>query len=130
MKKMYVVFLRVMKVLLMNLLKKVVLLAIKKLTILMSLRNQTLPTHLKVGIIALMISLGQKVVLFEVGDKVKWNDVNLDEFPEEDRETQKNRIYTIIEIKKNKLLGDEYLIADDYGEVEVFGEELEYVPNP
>ena len=68
--------------------------------------------------------------LFEVGDKVKWNDVNLEEFEEEDRETQKNRIYTIIEIKKDKLLGNEYLIADDYGEVEVFGEELEFISNP
>lgn len=67
--------------------------------------------------------------LLEVGDKVKWLDPNIEEFDEEDREEQENRIYTIIEIKKNKFLGDEYLIADDYGEVEVFGEDLEYVPN-
>lgn len=65
--------------------------------------------------------------LFEIGDKVKWLDPNIEEFDEKDREEQKNRIYTIIEIKKHKFLGEEYLIADDYGEVEVFGEELEYV---
>lgn len=61
--------------------------------------------------------------LFEIGDKVKWLDPNIEEFDEEDREEQKNRIYTIVEIKQN----DVYLIADDYSEVEVFAEEIEYV---
>ena len=61
--------------------------------------------------------------LFEIGDKVKWLDPNIEEFDEEDREEQKNRTYTIVEIKQN----DVYLIADDYSEVEVFAEEIEYV---
>jgi hypothetical protein len=63
--------------------------------------------------------------LLEVGDKVKWLDPNIEEFDEQDREEQKNRIYTIVEIKKNGV----YLIADDFSEVEAFGEELVYVAN-
>ena len=62
---------------------------------------------------------------FNVGTKVKWNDPAINEFYEEDREEQLNRIYEIVEII-NKSEGI-VLIKDEYGEAEVYIDELERV---
>lgn len=62
---------------------------------------------------------------FNVGTKVKWNDPAINEFNEEDREEQLNIIYEIVEII-NKSEGI-VLIKDEYGEAEVYIEELERI---
>ena len=59
-----------------------------------------------------------------VGEKVKWFDPAINDFPIEERETQRNRVYTII-----KFINDEMcLIADDYGESEVLITEIDPLP--
>lgn len=61
--------------------------------------------------------------MFNIGDKVKWNDVAINDFTEEDRLIQEDRIYEVVED-----FGDGvYLIADDYSDVEVYESELELV---
>ena len=60
----------------------------------------------------------------KVGEKVYWYAPAILDYPENERETQRNRVYTIV-----KLIGeDRCLIADEYGEVEVPFSEIEYVP--
>ena len=60
---------------------------------------------------------------FRIGDNVKWIDLAIDDFDDDEKEYQKERKYTII-----KILNDEScLIADDYGESEVFFDELEKI---
>lgn len=59
-----------------------------------------------------------------IGQKVKWFDPAINDFPIEERETQRNRVYTII-----KFINDEMcLIADDYGESEVLITEIDPLP--
>ena len=58
-----------------------------------------------------------------IGYKFKWNDSAINDFNEEDKLLQKNRIYTIIkEISDNA-----YLISDEFGEAEVPIYELEII---
>ena len=59
----------------------------------------------------------------KVGEKVYWSDPAILDYPIEERETQRNRVYTIV-----KFIGEDMcLIADEYGEVEVPLTEIEYV---
>ena len=59
-----------------------------------------------------------------VGEKVKWFDPAINDYPIEERETQRNRVYTII-----KFINDEMcLIADDFGESEVLITEIDPLP--
>lgn len=59
-----------------------------------------------------------------IGQKVKWFDPAINDYPIEDRETQRNRVYTIV-----KFINDEMcLIADEYGESEVFITEIDPLP--
>jgi hypothetical protein len=59
-----------------------------------------------------------------IGQKVKWFDSSINDYPIEERETQRNRVYTII-----KFINDEMcLIADDYGESEVLITEIDPLP--
>lgn len=59
-----------------------------------------------------------------IGQKVKWNDPAIDDYPIEERETQRNRVYTIV-----KYINDEMcLIADEYGESEVLITEIDPLP--
>ena len=55
------------------------------------------------------------------GDLVKWNDTAIDDFAINEREIQRNRIFSVIEFINEDMI----LIADEYGEAEVFIEELE-----
>lgn len=59
---------------------------------------------------------------FNVGDKVKWHDVAIDDFGE-DKEIQENRIYEVVNIIND----DVVMIADEYGEAEVYTSELEVI---
>ena len=60
----------------------------------------------------------------EIGTKVKWNDVAIAEFKEgKERELQESRVYEIVDIINDDMV----LIADEYGEGEVFIDELEVV---
>ena len=60
----------------------------------------------------------------KVGEKVYWYDPAILDYPENERETQRNRVYTIV-----KFIGEDMcLIADEYGEVEVPLMQIEYVP--
>ena len=59
-----------------------------------------------------------------IGQKVKWFDSAINDYPIEERETQRNRVYTII-----KFINDEMcLIADEYGESEVLITEIDPLP--
>ena len=58
---------------------------------------------------------------FEIGNKVKWNDCAIDDFKGKERELQESRIYEVIKYINEEVI----LIADEYGEVEVFEDELE-----
>lgn len=58
----------------------------------------------------------------EVGNKVIWTDVAINDFAPEERVEQQNRVYTIIELKDEMAL-----IADEYGEAEVFLDEIEVI---
>lgn len=60
---------------------------------------------------------------FEIGMLVKWNDPGINDFPAKYREFQKNREFEIIDIINDDMV----LIADEYGEAEVFVGELEIV---
>jgi hypothetical protein len=55
-----------------------------------------------------------------IGQKVKWFDPAINDYPIEERETQRNRIYTIVKIINEEMC----LIADDFSESEVFFSEL------
>ena len=56
-----------------------------------------------------------------IGQKVKWFDPAINDFQVEEREIQRNRIYTII-----KFINDEMcLIADEFGESEVLITEID-----
>lgn len=57
---------------------------------------------------------------FRIGDKVKWEDPGLDDFDFNERESQKERVYEIIEVLNDEM----FLISDDYGNSEVFVDEL------
>lgn len=57
-----------------------------------------------------------------VGDKVKWHDVAIDDFGE-DKELQESRVYEVIDIIND----DVVMIADEYGESEVYISELEVI---
>lgn len=59
----------------------------------------------------------------EIGTKVKWTDVAIAEFQGKERELQESRVYEIVEIINEDMV----LIADEYGEGEVFIGELEVV---
>ena len=59
----------------------------------------------------------------EIGTKVKWNDVAIAEFKGKERELQESRVYEVIDFINEDMV----LIADEYGEGEVFIEELEIV---
>ena len=56
----------------------------------------------------------------DVGDLVLWDDVAINDYPIEEREIQRHRVYQIIKIINDEIV----LIADDYGEVEVLKTEL------
>jgi hypothetical protein len=59
-----------------------------------------------------------------IGQKVKWFNPAINDYPIEERETQRNRVYTII-----KYINDEMcLIADELGESEVLITEIEPLP--
>ena len=59
-----------------------------------------------------------------IGQKVKWFDPAINDYPIEERETQSNRVYTIV-----KYINDEMcLIADEYGESEVLITEIDPLP--
>jgi hypothetical protein len=59
----------------------------------------------------------------EIGTKVKWNDVVIAEFQGKERELQEKRVYEVVDIINEDMV----LIADEYGEGEVFIGELEVV---
>lgn len=50
-----------------------------------------------------------------VGQKVRWNDPAIADYPIEERETQSNRVYTIVKFISEEIC----LIADEFGEAEV-----------
>ena len=57
----------------------------------------------------------------EEGMLVKWNDPAIDDFSEGEQEIQRNREFVIVDIINEDMV----LIADEYGEGEVFVDELE-----
>lgn len=57
-----------------------------------------------------------------IGDKVKWNDPAINDFDPSERELQKSRVYEVVDIINEDMV----LIADEYGEGEVFVGELEF----
>lgn len=57
---------------------------------------------------------------FRIGDKVKWEDPALDDFDSDEKEIQKERVYKIIEVINDEI----FLISDDFGDSEVFVDEL------
>ena len=59
----------------------------------------------------------------EMGTKVKWNDIAIADFKGKEREFQESRVYEVIDFINEDMV----LIADEYGEGEVFIEELEIV---
>lgn len=60
----------------------------------------------------------------EIGTKVKWNDPAIADFKEgKERELQKSRIFEVVDIMNEDIV----LIADEYGEGEVFVDELEII---
>lgn len=59
----------------------------------------------------------------EIGTKVKWTDVAIADFPGKERELQESRVFEIVDIINDDMV----LIADEYGEGEVFIDELEVV---
>lgn len=59
----------------------------------------------------------------EEGMLVKWNDPAIDEFSEDEQEIQRNREFVIVDIINEDMV----LIADEYGEAEVFVGELELI---
>lgn len=59
----------------------------------------------------------------EIGTKVKWNDVAIAEFQGKERKLQEKRVYEVVNIINDDMV----LIADEYGEGEVFISELEVV---
>lgn len=59
----------------------------------------------------------------EIGTKVKWTDVAIADFKGKERELQESRVYEVIDFINEDMV----LIADEYGEGEVFIEELEIV---
>lgn len=61
----------------------------------------------------------------KVGDYVKWNDIAVHEYDEEDREDMLNRIFKVFAIN-----GDIYSLADYYSEVEALEHELVKVDEP
>ena len=58
-----------------------------------------------------------------IGDKVKWNDPAIDDFNPEEIEIQRKRVYTIIEVINDEIC----LISDDFGDSEVYFDELEKI---
>lgn len=60
---------------------------------------------------------------FEIGMLVKWNDPAIEDFSPAEREIQLNREFEIIDIINDDMV----LIADEYGEAEVFVGELELI---
>lgn len=54
------------------------------------------------------------------GDLVKWNDPAIFELDEEDVEAQESRVYEVVSVN-----GEVVTIADEYGEAEVYLDELE-----
>ena len=58
---------------------------------------------------------------FEIGNKVKWSDCAINEFKGKERELQESRIYEVIDYINDDMI----LIADEYGEGEVFEDELD-----
>lgn len=58
---------------------------------------------------------------FYIGEYVRWNDPAIADYDENEREQQLNRVYEVIDIN-----GDIITIADDFGEAEVFANELEH----
>lgn len=59
-----------------------------------------------------------------IGQKVKWFDPAINDYPIEERETQRNRVYTIIDFINDEMC----LIADEYGESEVLITEIDPLP--
>jgi hypothetical protein len=59
-----------------------------------------------------------------IGQKVKWFDPAINDYPIEERETQRNRVYTIVKFINDKMC----LIADEYGESEVLITEIDPLP--
>ena len=58
----------------------------------------------------------------EIGTKAKWNDPAIEDFKEgKERDFQKSRIYEIVDIINDDMV----LIADEFGEGEVFIDELD-----
>ena len=60
--------------------------------------------------------------MLKIGDKVKWNDPDIQSYPEEDWEYLKERVFTIDNIN-----GEVITISDNYSEVEVLESELELI---
>jgi hypothetical protein len=60
---------------------------------------------------------------FEIGMLVKWNDPAINDFSPAEREIQLSREFEIIDIINDDMV----LIADEYGEAEVFVGELELI---
>ena len=60
---------------------------------------------------------------FEIGMLVKWNDPAIGEFSPKEQEIQRNREFLIVDIINEDMV----LIADEYGEAEVFVGELELI---
>ena len=59
----------------------------------------------------------------EEGMLVKWNDPAINNFSEGEQEIQRNREFVIVDIINEDMV----LIADEYGEAEVFVGELELI---
>lgn len=62
--------------------------------------------------------------MIKIGDYVKWNDPCIIDYDEDGRKIQSTRVYEVYDIN-----GEIISIADDYGEVEVFEDELVVVDN-
>ena len=60
---------------------------------------------------------------FEIDMLVKWNDPAIGEFSPKEQELQKSREFVIVDIINEDMV----LIADEYGEAEVFVGELEII---
>ena len=60
----------------------------------------------------------------EIGTRVKWNDPAIAEFKEgKERELQMSRVFEVVDIMNEEVV----LIADEYGEGEVFVDELDII---
>ena len=59
----------------------------------------------------------------KIGTQVKWNDIAINDFTGNERELQESRVYEVVKF----ISEDVVLIADEFGESEVFIDELKII---